>query len=85
MTNLEIKGFQETSFLDWDGKVVSVLYVPLCNFRCPFCHNSGLIENPQQYETVSLEKIEAFLLERKEFIDGICLTGGEPCLHKDRG
>jgi len=82
---LQIKGFIETSFLDWDGKVVSTLYVPGCNFRCPFCHNSGLIENPGQYETVPLEKVENFMLERRDFIDGICLTGGEPCLHKNAG
>ena len=83
--DLEIKGLIETSFLDWDGKVVSTLYVPYCNFRCPFCHNSGLIEKPQDYETIPLERIENFLTERKDFIDGICLTGGEPCLHKKRG
>lgn len=82
---LEIKGFLETSFLDWDGKVVSTLYLPFCNFRCPFCHNSGLIEFPQSYETIPLVRIQKFLVERRDFIDGICLTGGEPCLHKDRG
>jgi len=80
-----IKGFIETSFLDWDGHIVSTLYVPGCNFRCPFCHNSGLIEHPEQYETVPLEKIENYLLEHKDFLDGICLTGGEPALHKNAG
>ena len=85
MADLEIKGFIETSFLDWDGKIVSTLYVAGCNFRCPFCHNAGLIEKPQEYETVPLTQIEKFLLERRDFLDGICLTGGEPCLHKNRG
>ena len=61
------------------------MYVAGCNFRCPFCHNSGLIEKPSDYETVSLAHIEQFLLEHKDFLDGICLTGGEPCLHKNRG
>jgi len=82
---LEIKGFIETSFLDWDGKIVSTLYVAGCNFRCPFCHNAGLIEKPQEYETISLERIEKHLIKHRDFIDGICLTGGEPCLHHDRG
>ncbi|MFH1387496.1 MAG: anaerobic ribonucleoside-triphosphate reductase activating protein [bacterium] len=83
--DLEIKGFIETSFLDWDGKVVSTLYVAGCNFRCPFCHNAGFIEKPQECETIPLERIERFLLEHKDFLDGICLTGGEPCLHKNKG
>jgi pyruvate formate lyase activating enzyme len=82
---LEIKGFIESSFLDWDGKVVSTLFLPHCNFRCPFCHNAGLIEKPDEYETVPLERIETFLLRNKDFIDGVCLTGGEPAMHKDRG
>lgn len=83
--DLVIKGFHETSFIDWDGKIVSVVYVGNCNMHCPFCHNSGLVERPQSYETIPLEKIEKFLAERKDFIDGICLTGGEPCLHKEKG
>ena len=85
MADLEIKGFIETSFLDWDGKIVSTLYVAGCGFRCPFCHNSGLIEKPRDYETIPLARIERFLLEHKDFLDGICLTGGEPCLHENRG
>ncbi len=85
MNKLIVKGFIETSFLDWDGKIVSTLYVAGCNFRCPFCHNSGLIEAPQDYETIPLARIEQFLLEHKDFLDGICLTGGEPCLHKNKG
>jgi pyruvate formate lyase activating enzyme len=82
---LVIKGFIETSFLDWDGKVVSTLFVGGCNFRCPFCHNSALVEKPQTFESVPQERIEDFLLRQKDFIDGICVTGGEPLLHKDRG
>jgi pyruvate formate lyase activating enzyme len=83
--DLEIKGFIETSFLDWDGRVVSTLFVPLCNFRCPFCHNLDLIENPQKYETIPYRRIEKYLIDHKDFIDGICLTGGEPALHRDQG
>lgn len=82
---LEIKGFQETSFLDWDGKVVSVIYLPFCNFRCPFCHNSGIVETPHEYETITEERVFDFLNSHKDFIDGVCITGGEPCLHKNNG
>lgn len=83
--SLEIKGFIETSFLDWDGKLVSTIFLPFCNFRCSFCHNSGLVENPDSFETIPLSRVTNYLLEHRDFIDGICLTGGEPCLHKDQG
>jgi len=85
MKELEIKGFIETSFLDWDGHIVSVVFLPYCNFRCPFCHNAGLIENSDTYETIPVKKVFDFLLSHKDFIDGVCITGGEPCLHKELG
>jgi len=85
MTDLEIKGFIPSSFLDWDGKIVSTIFLPYCNFLCPFCHNAGLIDHPQTYETISPERIKHHLLENRDFIDGLCITGGEPFLHKEQG
>jgi pyruvate formate lyase activating enzyme len=82
---LTIKGWNETSLLDWDGKIVTTLYVGGCNFRCPFCHNFQLVESPDSLPTISVETIEAYLLAHRDFIDGICLTGGEPCLYKKSG
>ena len=76
-----IKGFLETSFIDWPGKIVSVLFLPLCNFRCPYCHNYGLVLNPEKYKTISIEHILDRLDALKGWIDGICISGGEPTLH----
>lgn len=78
-----IKGMIETSLLDWDGKIVSTLYTPYCNFRCPYCQNAGLVLNPGQYETIPFEVISNFLINHRNWIDGICLTGGEPCFFED--
>jgi len=83
MKTLIIKGFIQNSLLDWDGKIVSTLYVPHCNFRCPYCQNAGLVLNPEEHETVPWQTIKDFLIKRKGWLDGICLTGGEPCLFKD--
>jgi pyruvate formate lyase activating enzyme len=80
---IEIKGFLETSFLDWPGKLCSVLFLPYCNFRCPYCHNHPLVFHPEQYATISLKDILARLHSLKNWIDGVCLTGGEPTLHTD--
>jgi pyruvate formate lyase activating enzyme len=80
---IEIKGFSEISFLDWPGKLCSVLFLPLCNFRCPYCHNHSLIFHPEQYSTVPLEDILVHLHSLRTWIDGVCLTGGEPTLHAD--
>ncbi len=78
---IEIKGFLETSFLDWPGKLCSVVFLPRCNFRCPYCHNHALVFHPEQYATIPLEDIVARLGSLRNWIDGVCFTGGEPTLH----
>ena len=78
---MEVRGFIETSLLDWDGKVSSVVFLPYCNFKCPFCDNGILIENPETLPEIKIETIENFIRERKDFIDGVVITGGEPTIH----
>jgi len=73
----------ETSLIDWEGEIVSTLYLPLCNFRCPYCHNCDLVLNSENFPNISHREIDSFLLERKDFIDGICMSGGEPTLYPD--
>ncbi|MDD5503082.1 MAG: anaerobic ribonucleoside-triphosphate reductase activating protein [Candidatus Thermoplasmatota archaeon] len=80
---MDIKGLVEVSFVDWDGKVASVIFLPGCNFRCPMCHNYRLITNPGEFESIPLERILAFLAKRKDFIDGVVITGGEPTIYAD--
>jgi pyruvate formate lyase activating enzyme len=76
-----IKGFLETSFVDWPGKVASVIFLPRCNFRCPFCHNHSLVVNPEGYEDIPLTYIMARLAELEGWVDGVCISGGEPAIH----
>ena len=80
---IEIKGFLETSFIDWPGKICSVLFLPGCNFRCPYCHNHPLVFHPGQFASIPLKKILRRLRSFKDWIDGVCITGGEPTLHAD--
>lgn len=80
---IEIKGFLETSFLDWPGKICSVLFLPGCNFRCPYCHNHPLVFQPGRFPSIPLEGILSRLHAFRGWIDGICVTGGEPTLHDD--
>jgi pyruvate formate lyase activating enzyme len=76
-----IKGFIETSFSDWPGKVASVIFLPSCNFRCGYCHNHELVLRPDQYPNYPLREIIKSLQARKGWIDGVCISGGEPTLH----
>lgn len=78
---VEIKGFLETSFVDWPGKICAVLFLPHCNFRCPYCHNHPLIFHPEKFVSIGLEDVLDRLQSFEGWIDGICITGGEPTLH----
>jgi pyruvate formate lyase activating enzyme len=80
---IRIRKLISTSLIDWEGLIVSTLYVGGCNFRCPFCYNVDLITNPQQFSIIPEEDIVTFLKERKDFLDGICLSGGEPTIYDD--
>ena len=80
---MDIKGFIDVSFVDWDGKISSVIFLPNCNFRCPFCHNLNLVFNPEKLDTIPFEHVKNQLERQRGWTDGICITGGEPTLHSD--
>lgn len=76
-----IKGFDQMSLIDWDGMVATTLYLSGCNFRCPYCHNSSLVVSPEQYDTIPIDEILSYVREHNDFLDGVVVTGGEPCTH----
>ena len=78
---LEIKGFIPNTMLDWEGMLASTIFLPRCNFRCPFCQNGELVLHPERLETVPFSVISDYLRDRSGWVDGVCITGGEPCLH----
>ena len=78
-----IKGFNPSTFIDWEGKIASVIYLPGCNFRCPMCHSSSLVLDADSLNDVPFENVENFLAERKQWIDAIVIGGGEPTLQKN--
>lgn len=80
---MRIGGYQKTSLIDYPGKISAVVFVAGCNFRCPYCHNSDLVLNPDSLPTVPEEEVFAYLSKRRGLIGGVCITGGEPTLQKD--
>ena len=80
---MEIGGLQKMTLLDYPEKVACTVFLPGCNMRCPFCHNSGLVLPEQMEETFSEELLLNFLQRRQGKLDGVCITGGEPTVHRD--
>jgi pyruvate formate lyase activating enzyme len=79
---MKLCGLQKTTLLDYPGHVAATVFLGGCNFRCPFCHNSGLIGSDAK-PLFSEEEILGFLQKRKGILEGICITGGEPTLQGD--
>lgn len=80
---MRVVGFLKTSLLDWDGMVASVIYLPGCNFRCPFCHNADLVMRSGELPEIDMKAVEGYLNENIDFLDGVVITGGEPTIHSD--
>ena len=76
-----IAGLQKMSLVDFPGKVACTVFTGGCDLRCPYCHNSELLDHPVPAMTV--EEFFAFLGKRKGLLDGVCVTGGEPCIQRD--
>ena len=78
-----IKAFIQTSFLDWRSQICSVVFLGRCNFRCPYCHNKDIVLWPQKLPDLPLQDIRDFISSHGEWLDGIVISGGEPCLDQD--
>ena len=90
-----IKGLQKLTLLDYPGVIAATVFLGGCNLRCPFCHNASLVLPEKYGETISDTDFFAFLDSRRDRLQGVCVSGGEPTLYpqleefireiKDRG
>lgn len=91
----EIKGLEKFAPLDFPGHISSTVFLAGCNFRCPFCHNADLVLRPDTLPSIPLNYLVTYLDSRRGWLDGICVSGGEPLVEdnldvllrviKDRG
>ncbi|HUI91737.1 MAG TPA: anaerobic ribonucleoside-triphosphate reductase activating protein [Chitinivibrionales bacterium] len=75
-----VAGWQKSSFIDFPGTVSTVLFFSGCNLRCPYCHNSDIVNAPAE-GIISSDDIWKQLEKRKGIVEGVVLSGGEPTLH----
>lgn len=75
-----IRAVQKLSVVDYPGLLCATVFTPGCNLRCPFCHNGTLVLDDEP--NVSEQVVFDFLGTRKNKLDAVCLSGGEPLLQK---
>ncbi len=78
---MRIGGLQKCSLIDYPGKISAIVFTVGCNFRCPYCHNPELVDETS--EEISEDEIFEFLGRRKNLLDAVTITGGEPTMHDD--
>ena len=78
-----IAGMQKLTLLDFPGVVACTLFTAGCNFRCPWCHNAGLVLPEENPDLLEGDEVLSFLEKRKGVLDGVCVTGGEPLLQAE--
>ncbi len=79
----------KTTLVDFPGKVASAYFLRGCNLRCPYCYNVELVkgilidtqveESNQQF--VSPVQVLEHLFNRKNVMNGLVISGGEPLLN----
>ena len=80
---MNIYGLEKLSLVDYDGYVSATVFTGGCNFRCPFCHNSPLVLSHKELGTIPESEVLEYLKKRKNILEGVCISGGEPTLCPD--
>ena len=80
---IKVKGYQQSSLIEWPGKIVSIIFTGGCNFKCPFCHNRDLVAEFEQIPDLDFDEILEKIKARRKWMDAVEFTGGEPLLHPD--
>lgn len=84
---MEIGGLQKLTLIDYPGRLACTVFLIGCDFSCGYCYNPELVLpnqiKKQLHPRISKKDFFNFLKERKKLLEGICLTGGEPTIHKE--
>lgn len=80
---MHIGGLQKVSLLDYPDKVCCIIFTRGCNFRCPYCFNPELADPKRFGACLREDDVWSFLENRKDILDAVVISGGEPTLQPD--
>lgn len=78
-----VKGYIKSTLTHWEGRLGSVVFLPGCNLRCPFCNVPHLMGRGSSAEQIPFESVRAMWRKSADWIDGVVVTGGEPLVHEN--
>lgn len=78
---MDIGGFIPVSTVDYPDRISFVVFTQGCNFRCPYCHNAGLVK--RSFPSIDPKDILEKIKTHSKLIDSVVISGGEPLIQKD--
>lgn len=76
-----VVGHQRVSYCDWPSKISTILFTSGCDLYCPTCHNLSIAHPTTPLTLLNLDDIFSYIHEKKAWLDGIVISGGEPLIH----
>lgn len=82
-----LSAIQPFTLIDFPNHTACTVFTLGCNFRCHYCYNSEFVL-PEKIKNILPDCIPeknffAFLKNRNNLLEGVCITGGEPTIHND--
>ena len=78
---MRIGGFNKLTTQDFPGNLACIIFTNGCNFDCDYCYNRNLVES--NAAEIKEEEIFDYLDKRKNMLDGVVISGGEPTIWND--
>ncbi|MBR2603658.1 MAG: anaerobic ribonucleoside-triphosphate reductase activating protein [Bacilli bacterium] len=78
---MKIGGLNKLTTQDFPGNLACIIFTSGCNFNCDYCYNRDLVES--NTTDISLDEVFSYLEERKNMLDGVVISGGEPTIWND--
>ena len=80
---MKIGSLQKLTLLDYPKKLACIIFFQGCPFRCHFCYNKSLVLKELFTPSIKEEEVFNFLKKRKNLLQAVVLSGGEPTMQKD--
>ena len=77
---LAVGGLVPFTTIDFPGRLAAVIFCQGCPWRCTYCHNAHLL--PAGVGMQSWPEVLAWLKTRRDLLDGVVFSGGEPLLQR---
>jgi pyruvate formate lyase activating enzyme len=79
---MKIAAIQKFSMLDYPNKLSAVVFCQGCGMRCKYCHNPDFLDVSKPV-ALEFSELSQLLENRKDKLEAVVFSGGEPLLQPD--